>query len=149
MCILLIRSNIGDGIIYCMSLESTIILSNWCMIFTMDFQWMILGKLTVLWNVVERIIDLEDIAELINIPLKYRNNDQLQIVDYANIIGPNCEIPPDSGVKATATYRNVYSTCRWVCNNITGTSKSSSFYGSTLACVHALMTKDYDYCVVR
>ena len=53
-----------------------------------------LGRMTILWDDAERIIDIHDIADIINIPITYRNNDQLQIVEYASIMGPRCGTPP-------------------------------------------------------
>ena len=75
----------------------------------------------VLWDEQERLLDLRDFAEVARVPLIHGTNPQLQIVEYASIMGPNCEIPPDSGIKSTTMYRNVLAACRWVANNITGT----------------------------
>ena len=107
-----------------------------------------MGHLRVMWNGEEKFVDLMLIGRILNIPVIGGVLRPLHLVEYASIMGPACIIPKDSGIRATTVYRNVLATGRWVCNNITGTSKESTFYASTLACVHALMTKDSHYCVV-
>jgi hypothetical protein len=107
-----------------------------------------MGLLRVNWYGEVKYVDLMVIGRILDIPVLGGVLRPWQLVDYASIMGPACIIPKDSGIRATSVYRNVRATCQWVCNNITGTTKDSSFYASTLACVHALMTKDPHYCVV-
>jgi hypothetical protein len=108
------------------------------------------GRLRVMWDGQVEMVDLRYIATLVGIPVvENARNHQLKIVEYSSIMGPACRIPKDSGIMASTCYRNIMATGRWVCTNITGTSKTSAFYAPTLACIHALMTKDQSYCVVR
>jgi hypothetical protein len=107
-----------------------------------------MGLLRVNWYGEEKYVDLMLIGRTLNIPVIGGVIRPRSLVEYASVMGPACVIPKDSGIRATSVYRNVLATCQWVRCNITGTSKDSSFYASTLACVHALMTKDPHYCVV-
>lgn len=104
-----------------------------------------LGKLQIIWRGVDRIISIENISALINIPLKPSATHPHPIIEYVPIIGPRCEISLDHEIHSNTTYINVYVACRWACNNIMGTFKSSAFYGLTLAMVHALMIRGQNF----
>lgn len=50
---------------------------------------------------------------------------------------------------ATQMYRNVYATCRLICNNVIGSSHISSLYEDTLQILHIIMTRNNDFCLFR
>ena len=107
------------------------------------------GQIRVTMDGKVQMVDLRTISEIVGIPVKHGPNPHLQIIEYSSSMGPACRIPNDAGIMASTCYRNIIVVGRWVCTNITGTSKTSALYAPTLACIYALMTKNDDYCVVH
>jgi hypothetical protein len=108
------------------------------------------GRITVRWDGTLKVVDLELISGITGIPM--RDGDismPLPIDDYLPWMGRDCVKRDGGGIKTSSVYRNVYATGRWIKANILGSMHVSSFYREELHIIHALMTRDRKFCMVR
>lgn len=74
----------------------------------------------------------------------YNPNNGNQILhaikEYIIKMGPNCKITRVRGISGKMIYRNIYTTFRWINQNIMCVSHMSCFYTPTLYIVECLMS---------
>jgi len=97
-----------------------------------------------------KILDGAMISGITGIPMTTgTNHTPLAIEEYIPWVGRNCMKMDGGGLNESTVYKNVYATGRWIKANVLGTMHVSSFYRDELHIIHAMMTRDDNFCMVR
>ena len=108
-----------------------------------------LGRIMIHWKGHDIIFGVQEISEITGIAIRNGNQQPGNLEIYRPMMGSRCTTPHDGGLSGHTLYKNVYATCRLLCDNVAPTSHISSFYEDTFHIVHALMTKDRNFYMVR
>jgi hypothetical protein len=107
------------------------------------------GRILLHWKGRDIIFGVQEIAEYTGLKIQDGNQQPGNLEDYRPLMGNRCTTPLDGGISGHTMYRNVYATCRLLCDNVAPTSHVSSFYEDTLHIVHMLMVRNKEFCMVR
>lgn len=107
------------------------------------------GYILLNWRNKVWAIDLHIISNLTDIPQGASTLPSEELSFYRSLMGPDCVLSRDRGIKGTSMYRNVFTACRWACQNITSNTHNTSFRTVEMGIVHSLMTRDRTYCMCR
>lgn len=107
-----------------------------------------LFRLRFNWRRQERIVDVHTISQITGILPTVGSHLYLPLENYILFMETSCRIA-DKGISGAGMYKNVFATCRWASTNVAPSSHTSSFYEPVLQIVHALMTRDYYFCMCQ